>query len=593
MVLKRKWTSKARVLSAMRKTCAGLTGTFLLTCLLMAAAPLKAQDSTNAAPDITVKAADDSQSVRFALTLKLRNQDELSRELKSMYNPLNPNYHHFLSASDFESRFAPSTDDYSALKAFAAKHGLQITREHAGHTMLSVSGSAAAVRDLFKANMVWRQTKEGKQYLAADATPTAPSDLSSLGGGVVGLNQTPLRPSVVPTHHSANSKPSAGSGPYGLYTPSDIRTAYNLNSIENGGEPVALVEFSGANYSDAAVYASNYNLPNPTLTQIAVDGGNTDTTNAVEVMLDIEMVMAISSPSNIYVYTAPNSFGDGLDMLLQIAEDDHVGQVSTSWGLCEQEITQEAASDENEILTQMAAEGIALFAATGDYGYNGCGGMAEGVSDPASQPYATGVGATTLTTSSSQGYSGESVWYDADTSPYPSGSGGGISEYWPIPDYQAGVKAVSSQFSKTMRNVPDVTADGDPDTGFYIYCSQCTADGGAGWGGWGGTSAAAPQWAAVWSLISKALSHTTEVRVGFANPALYSIGESSLGYANAMHDVTTGNNGYYNAVTGYDNASGWGSYNGAGLLQQVSAWKKKRVSITPVIRYILSHDQAG
>ena len=193
MALKREWTAKTSVLSATRKTCAELTGTLLLIGLLMSAMPLMAQESASAGSDITVKAADDSENIRFALTLKLRNQDELSRELKSMYNPLNPNYHHFLSARDFESRFAPSTDNYSALRTFAAKHGLQITHEHAGHTMLTVSGSAAVVRDLFKVNMVWRQTKQGDQYLAADATPAAPSELSSLGGGVVGLYQKPFR----------------------------------------------------------------------------------------------------------------------------------------------------------------------------------------------------------------------------------------------------------------------------------------------------------------------------------------------------------------------------------------------------------------
>ncbi|WP_158543388.1 S53 family peptidase [Dyella psychrodurans] len=566
---------------------------FLLTGLLMTATPLMAQESANATPDTTVKTADDSENVQFALILKLRNQDELRRELKNVYNPLNPNYHAFLSAADFQSEFAPSADDYSALKAFAAKHGLHIVHEHAGHTMLSVSGSAATVRDLFKTHMVWRQSREGKQYLAADAAPTAPSELSSLGGSIVGLNQTPLRPFAVPTHRTANSKPSAGSGPDGFYTPADIRTTYNLNGMENGGEPVALVEFSSANYSDAAVYANTYKLPNPALTQIAVDGGNTDTTNAFEVMLDIEMVMAISSPSNIYVYTAPNTVASGMDTFLRIAEDDQVGQVSTSWGVCEAEVSQDTVDIQNQIFMQLAAEGIAVFAATGDYGYNGCQGTSAGVADPASQPYVTGVGATTLTTSSSQAYEGESVWYNANASPYPSGSGGGVSMYWPIPDYQTGVKAASSQFSRTMRNVPDVSADGDPDTGFYVYCSQCNGSGGAGWGGWGGTSVAAPQWAALWSLIGKAMSNGVPVRVGFANPALYSIGESGAGYVSAMHDVITGNNGYYDAVIGYDNATGWGSYNGAGLLQQVKTWKRKRTTIAPVIHYILSHNQSG
>lgn len=543
--------------------------------------------------DQVVSAADDSENVQFSLTLPLRNRAQLNQVLRGLYNPLSPNYHRFLNPAKFHSKYAPSDANYTELESYAKKIGLTITGEHAGHTLLDVSGNVATIRNNFKTQMYWRQTQEGKKYLASDVEPTAPSELSSLGGDVAGLNQRPLKAFA----ERGNPTGGTGSGPSGSFQPSDIKTAYNLNGIQNGGEPVALVEFSSANYSDAAVYASRFGLNNPTLTQIAVDGGTTSMGEAYEVMLDIEMVMATSNATNIYVYTAPNTTANALDVYTRIAEDNLVSQVSISWGVCEAGLGQTSASQQNAAFSQMAAEGIAVFAASGDYAAYDCdGGGSLAVNDPASQPYVTGVGGTTLNTSgSSQAYVSESVWYTAanETTLTPAmGSGGGVSSFWSIPSYQAGVTPQSSQFSKTMRNVPDVALDANPNSGYYIYCSVCDSSGGEGWGVWGGTSAATPEWAALWSLIGKGLTTSSGLpgRVGFANPTLYAIAENSSKYARDFHDVTTGSNGEFNAVAGYDNATGWGSFNGGNLYQDVIATTvaaRKRAAIVPVITYLL------
>jgi kumamolisin len=591
MVLEAKLAMNAQALSAITFARAVFMGIVLSSTSLIVVTPARAADTSGITADTNLRTADDSQSVQFALTLPLRNQEQLKRELKEIYNRSSTHYRHFLSASDFISKYGPTQSDYASLEAFAAKSGLKVTGEHPGRTMVNVLGSTATIRNLFKSQMYWRQTSEGKEYLASDVEPTLPSELSNLGGSVVGLNQKPLKAFAEPAQSSAGNSPNAGSGPNGLYEPADIKTAYNLNSIQNGGQPVALAELSSANYSDAAVYASQFGLNNPSLTQVAVDGGTTETSGASEVMLDIEMVMAVSNAKSIYVYTAPNTIANALDVYAKIADDDLVGQASTSWGLCEADVGQSLASQENTVFSQMAAEGIAMFAASGDlYAYD-CQTSSLAVNDPASQPYVTGVGGTTLTTTTSQGYSSETVWYH--TAPTGEGyngyegSGGGVSIFWPIPDYQTTVTPQSSQFSSTLRNVPDVALDADPNTGYYIYCSICASGGTAGWGGWAGTSAAAPQWAALWSLIGAGLT-TPSGRAGFANPSLYAIAENASEYAQTFHDVTTGGNGYFNAVTGYDNATGWGSYNGAGLYQAVIAQQKARASIAPIIHYVVS-----
>jgi kumamolisin len=550
--------------------------------------------------DKMLRQAEDSENVQFALTLPLQNQAELDQALKDIYNPKSQNFRHFMSSAEFNAKYAPSEATYASLKSFALKSGLAIIGEHDGHTVLEVSSNVGAVRSLFNVQMQWRQTSNGRQYLAPDAEPSSPSSLIAIGGKAAALNHKPLRAFI----ESARSTvaPNAGSGPTGptsgdtaSYEPVDIKTAYNLNGIQNGGMPVALFELSSATYSDAAPYAAKFGLNNPTLIQKVVDGGTTDTSGADEVMLDIDMVMAVSNPTSIYIYTGPNSSAGSLATYTQMADDNLVGQASTSWGLCESSTGQTTADSENTQFEKMAAEGMALFAASGDFYAHDCATPALAVNDPASQPYVTGTGGTKLITTSGQGFTSETAWYDAAPpgAGYNGfwGGGGGISTFWPIPSYQTGFTPADSQFSTTMRNVPDVALNSDPYTGYYIYCTTpttCTSIGGynAGWiPNIGGTSAAAPQFAATWSLISKGLGR----RAGFANPTLYAIAKNTTSYALAFHDVPSGSsNGSFNTFSGYDNATGWGSYNGANLYSASIAMRNAGALI-PIIDLLLSH----
>lgn len=540
--------------------------------------------------DKLVRTANDQESVQFVLALPLKDSAGLQQKLSVLYDPKSASFRHFLTAAEFDAKYAPSDAEYSALRAFARGSGLNVVREPPGHTLLDVSGDVASIRRLFGVQMNWRQTSEGALYLAGDREPVSPSGLAAMGGHAAMLNQKPPRPLI--KRAAVTPTPNAGTGPTGpisgdtpSYVPSDIKTAYNLNSIQNGGTPVALFELSTANYADAQVYAAAYGLNNPIPTSSEsvwlknVDGGTTDTSGALEVMLDVDMVMAVSNPTSMYIYSAPLS--GWLDEYKQIAEDNLVGQVSSSWtNGCEAEVGASTMAQENAVFEQMAAQGMAVFIAAGDQGsYPGsnggydCSGSGAQVTDPASQPYVTSAGGTSLATSTSQAYVSETVWNDLSTG--YGATGGGVSANWTIPWYQEGLTASDTEFSTTMRNIPDMSLNADPYTGYYIYNSNS--------GGWipnvGGTSAVAPQLASFWSIVSKSLGS----RAGFANPAIYTIGKNSTVYASAFHDVTVGNNGCspngnqacdYDAFTGYDNATGWGSYNGANLCSSVLGIKR-------------------
>jgi hypothetical protein len=171
----------------------------------------------------------------------------------------------------------------------------------------------------------------------------------------------------------------------------------------------------------------------------------------------------------------------------------------------------------------------------------------------------------------------------------PGAGGGGISNLLAMPAPQLnsspalGVRtaqAAGSTCGQTggfCREVPDVSADGDPASGYLIYWNGSGSVSGQpqGWQGIGGTSGAAPLWAALVALAdgSRACSGAP---VGYANPALYETAGSA--YAANFNDVTSGNNdftgtngGRYAAAPGYDPASGLGTPNAAALADALCA----------------------
>jgi kumamolisin len=210
----------------------------------------------------------------------------------------------------------------------------------------------------------------------------------------------------------------------------------------------------------------------------------------------------------------------------------------------------------------MAAQGQTIFAAAGDNGaYDN--GSTLSVDDPASQPYVVGAGGTTLRTSGAGGaWASETTWNAGSID--AGAGGGGVSQVWTIPSWQTGAITAASAASKTMRNVPDVAMNADPDTGYAIYYR--------GWQVYGGTSCSGPIWAGFTALVNEQRAAAGKSAIGFLNPVIYAIGEGTYSvYASNFHDIDDGStNLHYKAVKGYDDATGWGSFQGATLLAKLA-----------------------
>ncbi len=301
-------------------------------------------------------------------------------------------------------------------------------------------------------------------------------------------------------------------------------------------------------------------------------------------------MIGLAPQARIEVFEGPNTGSGPYDTMSDIISQHLAQVVTTSWGQCEQLEGQQSATSENTLFQEAAAQGMTVVSASGDDGSEDCYPTPPTlqVDDPASQPFVTGVGGTSLTTNATGARASETVWNDGVQ---VGASGGGVSSIWPMPSYQSGApgflhvingnstgSTCPGAGSGDCREVPDVSADGDPGTGYVIYWNGSGDATGLppptqGWQVVGGTSAAAPAWAALIALAN-ASGRCGGIPIGFANPALYDA--AATAYSTDFNDITSGNNdmtglngGLYPAGAGYDMATGLGSPNGTALVQSL------------------------
>lgn len=505
---------------------------------------------------------DAAEQVTLALVLPLRNQDQLADLLHRLYTPGDLLYGQYLTPEIFAQQFSPTQADYEAVIAFAQAQGLTVTNTHSNRTVVDVVGNARTVEQAFGVQLDQYQLASGRTFRAPSNEPQIPVPLAGRLAAVVGLDtaavwkkhniERPLAPqgaaAVLSTH-------AAGSGPGGGLAPTDIRTAYNFSSIgaTGTGQTLGLFELDGYTAGDITEYERYFNLPTVPLQNVLVDSARgTAGSGADEVTLDLELQIATApNISKIYVYEGPDTNSGVVDTYNRIATDNLAKSVSTSWGEAEGYVTSSIRNSENQAFEQMAAQGQSIFAAAGDSGaYDN--GSTLSVDDPASQPYVTGVGGTTLTTTGVGGaWKSETTWNGGSIN--NGAGGGGISTVWSKPTYQS-----TYGLSSTYRNVPDVSLNANPNTGYAIYV-------GGAWTVFGGTSCGGPIWSAFIACVNQGRIAAAKNTLGFANTPLYLIGAAS-NYTTDFHDIDDNStNLYYHATVGYDNATGWGTLYGAHL----------------------------
>lgn len=374
----------------------------------------------------------------------------------------------------------------------------------------------------------------------------------------------------------------------------------------NVGTYWAAVGTNGLNSSVSRISTVNV-IPGSTITNSGAD----------ETTLDVQQSGGVAPGANVIVYEAPNTDA-GAVALFQVAINANIADtLSQSWG--EAEIFYDVDAGDlvpyDNYLLQAAAQGIPVTASSGDAGAYDIN--AEGypypnystllsVDFPASSPYVLAAGGTTLPVTLKLGTTtitvpaerpwawdylrsyiisahNEAYYYTND---WPVGGGGGVSVQYPLPDYQQGLAGtMSSAAGQSLfcftsptaasgnatctpgadladlpagyagRNLPDVSTNADPESGYTLYYGTTAANAKYSTGN-GGTSFVAPQLNGVFALISQKIGG----RVGWPHPQLYSLFKAQgYGAGSPFRSIAFGSNEYYTSTAGYNPATGLGS----------------------------------
>ncbi|HET6187069.1 MAG TPA: S53 family peptidase [Trebonia sp.] len=615
------------------------------------------QTGSYSAPSMTVEVA-----------LAPQNQAGLNSALQAIYTEGSSQYHQFLSAGQFDAQYAPGAAERASVASYLAGAGLTVASTSSPF-LLSVTGSSAKITAAFHTSLSNYVDPRGTRYFQNSRTLQVPTSIVSDIQGVVGLTNTVRE-------HSGVVKPLAGKGaassaaasascetpyvttkqlfafvskgtnfPYGYgggpgcagLTPSQTNSIYGAPAASPATQGshvnAAVFELSAYLSSDIATWASTFYGPGytPRLSNVNVDGGPLNPVcpagdscppafesyaGDIEVAADIENTLAVAKDSHVIVYNAPNdeTGQTELDEYTTIANQDRADTVSSSWGVCENDVTAGYVQAENTIFEQMASQGQSVFSSSGDTGAFGCirsdGTTIVDQGDPSSQPWVTSVGGTSLEsdnpgTNPNPGPPAtgtETVWNvrnlcsDAPAAPSndkqggyfwcaeTGAGGGGSSQYWGRPFYQVG-PGVNNPYvthgngttncslaatGTPCRQVPDISANADEYTPYAEYCtgsaatvnSVCATIGsGGGWFGIGGTSLSSPLWAAVTADRDSYQGH----RTGNINPLLYFWLHTNP--SKYFNDITgqgplqraATNNGLFPTTPGYDEATGIGS----------------------------------
>jgi hypothetical protein len=614
-----------------------------------------------------------STTLTLVAPLALSHQSQLASYVSAEYTPGSSTYHQFMSPSGFASYFGASTARISAVTRVLDGLGFSVAPVAANHLYVKFAGPAALIDQTFSTVLDRLRLPATLTDFTANVTNlTLPPSLSSLITGLIGLNSldTPhdnlvfpsaaarakaqTLPTIPETGLDGGSAPClaaiAGAG----YTAPQLAKAYNFNGLYaqgllGQGMTASLVEFSDYHDSNVDTMQRCYGDKSTNVDRLLVDGGTGGSPGPAEFedMADITtMLEMLPDLANLDVYVAPVTATAEIDLYNAFVTNDDSPVLSSSWGNCEELNSQSNARLFNVLAEEAAAQGQQIFDAAGDSGAVDCRGIPAPTGDSisveteAASPFITGVGGTDLGQRSALG-----LGHDEDTWNDDGAGGGGQSTYWTMPAWQAALPSAvhapgasgagcDAPAGQLCREIPDLSADADPDfgmqsdtkfqftddvgsLGYSVYCAtpNCALidnlglplpisppalpalpEGLGGWEPVGGTSLATPLTASAALLWDQEAEAHGLSGLGFINPSLYAVAAIPADYARDFFDITTDSNdaqydssdcppgcntkSLYQATPGYDMASGLGSYNAANLGADLVA-QATTLSVTP------------
>jgi Pro-kumamolisin, activation domain/Bacterial Ig-like domain (group 3) len=541
---------------------------------------------------------------RMLLMLTPTSDQELAAKnlVSAMHDASSPSFHKWLTPAQFGQQFGVADADAAQVQQWLQSQGFAVHEVSQSRRFIVFSGNASQVENAFATEMHTYSYK-GQSFISNSTNIQIPTALQAVVKGVVRLHSDPKTASSALLGTKVHFKKSKGNFTFDdgshYMTPADFAKIYDVQAlydagIDGTGQTIAIVGRSNISVQDVTDFRSNLGLP-PNDPQVIVNGDDPGQTayDLPEATLDVTWSGAVAPMATIKFVVSQSNFADGVDISAAYIVDHDVAPVmSTSYGNCESALGPVGTAFYNALWQQAAAEGITAFVSSGDNGGAGCdapggsefasGGFA--VNGIASTPYNMAVGGTQFddvanpdaywstttdptTGLSVLGYIPETVWNESSNDPNNVSlwaGGGGVSTLYAKPDWQtaAGVP------NDGKRDVPDISLTAALHDG-YLFCLY----GDCGFGDYfwtaGGTSLSSPAAAGIMALVNQKMGGQPQ---GVANYVFYRLASTPGVY----HDITKGDNKVpdtngqytvgYDAVAGYDLATGLGSLDASALV---------------------------
>jgi subtilase family serine protease len=522
---------------------------------------------------------------QMTMVLSRSSEQELVLEkfMADQQDPASPNYHHWLTPTEFGDRFGLSEQDTASVTAWLQSQGLQVNWISPSRTFLGFKGTASDVGRTFQTKLHYYAVN-GMQRISVSSDPMLPAALAPVIKSIHGLytvHERPMHRAGWAQSPQPEDTPSGGSY---YIAPADFATIYDLPSNLTGeGVTIGIVGRSRTDFADFDNFKlrTGSTFADPTEI-IATAFGGADpgaaltskgayTEDQLEATLDVTRAGSVAPGANLLLVIATNASGGiWTDAQYLVHTSPLPAQVmSISFGECEY-LNPSAAISWDGLFQQAAAEGISVFVSSGDAGASGCD--INFASPPPANPqpnspnficsssYATCLGGTEFndTTNpslywnsfnggnllSALSYIPEGGWNEplnSNSQPQVASSGGGVSTVIPTPSWQTGPGVPAA---RSGRYTPDISFSASCHDGYFA----CFAAAGNTCVGspyhfeyFCGTSAAAPDMAGVAALLDQQLGAAQ----GNLNPRLYAMAANAA-TASAFHDVTVATSGVAN-----------------------------------------------
>ena len=489
-----------------------------------------------AAPDaVLLKATPAKTKITVSVIVKRKEPLKINQRGGRANGPVR------VSRAHFKTHHAADPAAIKLVRAFAREFNLKVEPDptSAARRTLQLTGDAADIKKAFGV-VLEQKTINGTEYRVREGAIHLPASLTGVVEAVLGLdNRTQAQPHFR-VHAQSAAAPSS-------YTPPQVAEAYKFPAKASGaGQTIGIIELGGGyRQADLTAYFKTLGLAAPGISAVSVDKGKNAPSNANsadgEVMLDIEVAASVAPGAKVAVYFTPNTSQGFIDAITTAVHDatNKPSVISISWGGPESTWSAQTMKALDAACQSASALGITITVASGDNGSTD-GGKGNNVDFPASSPHVLACGGTKLNANGATIIS-EVVWNELASN--EGATGGGVSNFFALPSWQANAHVPAPSVKTGGRGVPDVAGDADPTTGYTIRVDgQTTVI--------GGTSAVAPLWAGLIAVANQQLG----AHVGFIQPAIYAAKAAS-----AFNDITVGSNGAFSAGPGWDACTGLGS----------------------------------